>query len=620
MSGFLENIVANALQNALGAFFVGVEKQRLKVDVFSGEVVLRNLPVREDALYTWQQPYRVRWGVVGTLRIKVPWQRLGREPVEIRVEDLNVLLEPIKEWDQDEYRRMVRKGKEEQVQEAVLLRQKEEHEKKARGFFGRLEERVLDNLTIEITNVHIRYEDDFTAPERPFAVGLTLSRLHTYTTTEGAGAATASAASASSKGGHGARASRGDGARGDTVHKRLDVENLALYWHSEGGGGTSDWFGRDPDLDKLHHQSAVRARFAAYLHVSAGSTSGGAASDAHPTSTGGGGAKPSPKFLLAPVSATMQLWFAKRHGGPKVELSMTFEQLDLQLYEDWYADIATCLVYTDLFERWGRYRRWGRPPHAPRTAPRAWWVYAGRCIAFDLAQTRARAFSTWATLTERNEVWRRAVTLSVRRHAAPLYSWIEPLSDADENVLLGLEDTMEVDEILTCRGRAEAHAAYRKACVAEARQLKAERVPLCTALPGRGESTSGWSRAGASMPRSHGSVDGSVSAGSAPTLTRSASTAKGVGEVSLRVCEARMGARHVASHLHVNVHLDENCFRTPTVEGVGASGVGAYVAATHAWPHEESGATCPLAEGDECIVITVREVRHLPTSPYISLP
>ena len=82
MAGFLENIVANALQNALGAYFVGVEKQRLKVDVFSGQVVLPNLPVRKDALATWQLPYRVRWGVVGTLRIKVPWQKLGKEPVD----------------------------------------------------------------------------------------------------------------------------------------------------------------------------------------------------------------------------------------------------------------------------------------------------------------------------------------------------------------------------------------------------------------------------------------------------------------------------------------------------------------------------------------------------------
>ena len=67
MPGFLEDIVANALQNALGNYFVGVEKQRLKVDVFSGHIELKNLPVREDALSSFQIPYRVRWGMVAAI-------------------------------------------------------------------------------------------------------------------------------------------------------------------------------------------------------------------------------------------------------------------------------------------------------------------------------------------------------------------------------------------------------------------------------------------------------------------------------------------------------------------------------------------------------------------------
>jgi hypothetical protein len=54
MPAFLENIVADALQNVLGAFFIGIKSERLKVDVFSGQVVLRNLLVREDALSFWQ--------------------------------------------------------------------------------------------------------------------------------------------------------------------------------------------------------------------------------------------------------------------------------------------------------------------------------------------------------------------------------------------------------------------------------------------------------------------------------------------------------------------------------------------------------------------------------------
>ena len=72
----LERIVASSLQNVLGAYFHGVEDKRLQLDVLSGRVVLRNLRVREDALAALQLPYKVKWGVVDTLRISVPWQRL----------------------------------------------------------------------------------------------------------------------------------------------------------------------------------------------------------------------------------------------------------------------------------------------------------------------------------------------------------------------------------------------------------------------------------------------------------------------------------------------------------------------------------------------------------------
>ena len=45
MALLLENVVANALQNLLGSFFHNVDKKNLKLSVFSGDIVLRDLPV-----------------------------------------------------------------------------------------------------------------------------------------------------------------------------------------------------------------------------------------------------------------------------------------------------------------------------------------------------------------------------------------------------------------------------------------------------------------------------------------------------------------------------------------------------------------------------------------------
>ena len=165
----LEDMVASALQQALGAYVHGVDKKKLKLSVFSGLVELKNLPVRADALAAFQLPYKVKWGVIGTLRLRVSWHKLGKEPVDIEFDEVLVLLEPIKEWDQAEYRRMVRKAKEEQVQTAELIRQRDsvEHDGGGRGYLNRLTERVLDNLTFSCSNVHMRLEDDFTGMHSP---------------------------------------------------------------------------------------------------------------------------------------------------------------------------------------------------------------------------------------------------------------------------------------------------------------------------------------------------------------------------------------------------------------------------------------------------------------------
>jgi hypothetical protein len=43
---------------------------------------------------------------------------------------------------------------------------------------------IIDNIRLEVHNVHIRYEDIISHPEHPFAMGITLSRLVAEATDE----------------------------------------------------------------------------------------------------------------------------------------------------------------------------------------------------------------------------------------------------------------------------------------------------------------------------------------------------------------------------------------------------------------------------------------------------
>ena len=332
----LEEVLVNALQHILGAYFEGVEKKKLRLEVFSGNLVLHNLHVREDALAAFQLPYRIRWGVVSTVRLKVVWQKLDREPVLVEMDELLVLGSPIQQWDQSEHQSMVRKAKEEEVQAALLIAQQQNDEEK--GFLERLVERVLDNLKLSITNVHIRYEDAFTTPERPFAVGLTFSKLTATTTSiQGAGSSTAgSTAGATPPGG--------------PVHKLIELEQLCLYWNSDVGsdGAGHEWF--CTDVAEEANMDLVRSRFAAY--IAAAATAANAASTATSATAAAAAAAgtfddprsrpsgPAQRYLLAPLSASADLIMAKaagvRAGKPHFEWRVRLPDFCVELHEDQY--------------------------------------------------------------------------------------------------------------------------------------------------------------------------------------------------------------------------------------------------------------------------------------------
>lgn len=115
MSFLLESVVASRLQFLLGLYFDDIDKTQLKLKVFNGTVELKNVRLRVDALEVFQLPYRVKWGQVGTLRIKVNWKSLTKDPISIQIDELLALVVPIKEWKHADHLKMARRAKEEQV-------------------------------------------------------------------------------------------------------------------------------------------------------------------------------------------------------------------------------------------------------------------------------------------------------------------------------------------------------------------------------------------------------------------------------------------------------------------------------------------------------------------------
>ena len=70
--------LAAILDQQLGKFVNGLDAAALKVGVWSGEVVLRGLTLKPEALAGLNLPLTVTAGTLGSLTLKVPWNKLGR--------------------------------------------------------------------------------------------------------------------------------------------------------------------------------------------------------------------------------------------------------------------------------------------------------------------------------------------------------------------------------------------------------------------------------------------------------------------------------------------------------------------------------------------------------------
>lgn len=79
------------------------------------------------------------------------------------------------------------------------------------SFINALVTKIIDNLQVVIKNIHVRFEDNKSHPQKPFAVGLTLSNLSAVSTDENWVEAFIEDSKA-------------------PTHKLLKLDSLALYW------------------------------------------------------------------------------------------------------------------------------------------------------------------------------------------------------------------------------------------------------------------------------------------------------------------------------------------------------------------------------------------------------
>ncbi|KAK1396810.1 putative Vacuolar protein sorting-associated protein [Heracleum sosnowskyi] len=403
-----EGLVRQLIVGYLGRYIKDIHKEQLKITLWNEEVKLENVELILEAFDYLQLPCALKEGRVGRLSIKIPWKKLGWDPIIISLEDVLVCAcqRNDEEWSRDAVERREFAGKKAKLAAAELskLSRRFSDDQAGNSFISFITAKILDGIQVSIRNVHVLYRDMLTDGARA-EFGLKFSSL-TLMKQNPAGVSSGKA-------------------RGNQVTKLVEVQSFEIYCRTF--QGTLDGISIGSDGTEF-----VDSR--KYLH------------DGHIN-------------VLAPVDVSMSL-LVNRPGklesdAPQYSIDfnltglvISLDEMQLQEILNLYDYLSTCC----LRERYGQYRPWASPlSKKPKGWQISWWQYAQQSVLSDVCKRLRK--TSWKYLGER---------LSRRHKYVKLYKTkLECLRQElllDDDVLWELEQIekeADIDEILDYRSVAE---------------------------------------------------------------------------------------------------------------------------------------------------------------------
>ncbi|TGO33442.1 hypothetical protein BHYA_0246g00100 [Botrytis hyacinthi] len=441
----LEGLVASLLNRFLGMYIRNFDPGQLKVGIWSGDVKLRDLELRREALDQLKLPINVVEGHLGQLTLKIPWSNLRGQPVQVEIEDIYVLASPKEdaEWDEEEEERRRQVVKIEKLDSAEMLKDRNqegmslEEQQKNQSFTDSLVTKIIDNLQITVKNIHVRYEDSISAPGHPFALGLTLQEFSAIST-DGNWKPTYIQNSSG------------------TTHKLATLGALAVYWNTDTELLST---GREAEVStspEVASHDEMLTRFKEMI------VRGEDAKQANH------------QFILKPVSGQMKLEMDKsgKIEIPHMKAGLLFDEIGVVLDDHQYRD---ALMMVDLFHYFllhQEYKKFQPKGVRPKEDPRAWFKFAGNAILSKIHE-RNRRWS-WAFFKERRDDRIRYIELFKKKKKQT-----EPLSPEENEEVDKLEWKLDYEDIRFWRSLAR-------------NQLKKENVGIKKAAPKQKQGWVAW--------------------------------------------------------------------------------------------------------------------------------
>ncbi|KAG6958749.1 hypothetical protein JG687_00009210 [Phytophthora cactorum] len=426
-----ETLVTGLLTSALGSYIEPkcFSSDKINVAVWSGYVVLTELEVKPEVVAELPAVKLVR-GLVGSIELKIPWNRLQSDSVVATVDDVYLLLRTEEDIDavmhqMDEFT-LKKKLLEELYAQAKRQEQTadgSDTDRSEDGFAARLVNKIIDNLELHIRRIHIRVEDH-SSGEHPFALGLTIESVHVQSTNSNW------------------QPSYVDTSKSNEprIFKIVELNHLSVYCN--------------PDCElqrdhKIDFETCSAEEFSSAFSRSIPKRF----DDRHYHHMQLYPSQQQHHFILKPIDASARLIVNRDvfdANVPKFEVDVNVSEVAFRLEESQYCDmlyLASALQIPDHYTKYQRYRKF-RPRAAVFDEPAEWWKYAVTSVMEDL-KTKKQLW-TWGFMKDRREDRKRYVSLWQQRsrQLLELTDVDYVLSDSEDNDDDGDESgvTMEDDD------------------------------------------------------------------------------------------------------------------------------------------------------------------------------
>jgi len=175
-----ESILYKMLQQHLSDYLLNIDSNNLKLGVWSGNLSIENVTLNPKIFELFSLPFQLFDSKIGKMQLLIPWNKLSSRPVELVLENLLIILCPLKKNDWKignhindkillEKLALIEKIENGFI-EKILKKQGKSQEIAKGSYLERLTRLILDNMQIKINNIHIRFENS----DGDYAFGLKL--------------------------------------------------------------------------------------------------------------------------------------------------------------------------------------------------------------------------------------------------------------------------------------------------------------------------------------------------------------------------------------------------------------------------------------------------------------